>query len=170
MLAATLTTVVVFFPVTFLYGVSRFLFTALALTVVLAPDCLLLRRPDRGPSAHVHFKGPRFPRTRDNVRGQACSTRSTTGSNGQFHHLLERYQASLDGHSGVPEPPVGGHGVLWRVWRSIRGSDVVFSQDGSRQFVLNLKAPTGTRIERTEAPVERVEKLIREEVPPIGWM
>jgi HAE1 family hydrophobic/amphiphilic exporter-1 len=35
-LAATLTTVVVFFPVTFLYGVSRFLFMALALSVVLS--------------------------------------------------------------------------------------------------------------------------------------
>src|SRR6266568_369773 len=35
-LAATLTTVVVFFPVLFLYGVSRFLFTALALAVVLS--------------------------------------------------------------------------------------------------------------------------------------
>src|SRR6201982_1274097 len=35
-LGATLTTVVVFFPVTFLYGVSRFLFSALALAVVLA--------------------------------------------------------------------------------------------------------------------------------------
>src|ERR1700692_2235573 len=35
-LAATLTTAVVFFPVTFLYGVSRFLFSALALAVVLA--------------------------------------------------------------------------------------------------------------------------------------
>src|ERR1700730_3993561 len=35
-LAATLTTVVVFFPVTFLYGVSKFLFTALALTVALS--------------------------------------------------------------------------------------------------------------------------------------
>ena len=35
-LAATLTTIVVFFPVTFLYGVSRFLFTALALSVVFS--------------------------------------------------------------------------------------------------------------------------------------
>src|ERR1041384_62248 len=35
-LAATLTTVVVFFPVTFLYGVSRFLFSALALAVVFS--------------------------------------------------------------------------------------------------------------------------------------
>ena len=35
-LAATLTTSVVFFPVVFLYGVSRFLFVALALAVVLS--------------------------------------------------------------------------------------------------------------------------------------
>ena len=35
-LSATLTTVVVFFPVTFLYGVSRFLFTALAMAVALS--------------------------------------------------------------------------------------------------------------------------------------
>src|SRR5713226_6176327 len=35
-LAATLTTSIVFFPVVFLYGVSKFLFTALALSVVLS--------------------------------------------------------------------------------------------------------------------------------------
>ena len=35
-LAATLTTVVVFFPVTLLYGVSKFLFSALALAVVIS--------------------------------------------------------------------------------------------------------------------------------------
>src|SRR5258708_9906018 len=35
-LGATLTTVVVFFPVPFLYGVSKFLFTALALAVALS--------------------------------------------------------------------------------------------------------------------------------------
>jgi multidrug efflux pump subunit AcrB len=35
-LAATLTTIVVFFPVTLLYGVSKFLFSSLALAVVLS--------------------------------------------------------------------------------------------------------------------------------------
>ena len=35
-LAATFTTAIVFFPVVFLYGVSRFLFTALALSVVFS--------------------------------------------------------------------------------------------------------------------------------------
>jgi len=35
-LAATLTTVVAFFPVTFLYGVSKFLFSALAVAVAIS--------------------------------------------------------------------------------------------------------------------------------------
>ena len=35
-LAATLTTAIVFFPVVFLYGVSRFLFVALAMAVILS--------------------------------------------------------------------------------------------------------------------------------------
>ena len=35
-LAATFTTAIVFFPVVFLYGVSRFLFTALAAAVVFS--------------------------------------------------------------------------------------------------------------------------------------
>src|SRR5438067_9325815 len=35
-LVKTLTTVVVFFPVTFLYGVSKFLFSALAVAVALS--------------------------------------------------------------------------------------------------------------------------------------
>ena len=34
------------------------------------------------------------------------------------------------------------------------------------QFVVNLKAPTGTRIEETEQLVERVEQIVREVVPP----
>ena len=47
-LAATLTTVVVFFPVTLLYGVSKFLFSSLALAVVLSLVRLLRRRDDGG--------------------------------------------------------------------------------------------------------------------------
>ncbi len=49
-LAATLTSSVVFFPVIFLYGVSRFLFSALALAVVLALVRLLFRRDDGCPA------------------------------------------------------------------------------------------------------------------------
>ncbi len=47
-LAATLTTVVVFFPVTFLYGVSKFLFSALALAVALSLFASYAVAHDRG--------------------------------------------------------------------------------------------------------------------------
>ena len=67
-LAATLTTVVVFFPVTFLYGVSRFLFSALALAVVLSLFAsyfvaltvvpLFCARLLKGHSMGVHAKSP----------------------------------------------------------------------------------------------------------------
>ncbi len=35
-LASTITTIIVFFPVMFLFGVAKYLFSALALTVVMA--------------------------------------------------------------------------------------------------------------------------------------
>ena len=58
-LAATLTTVVVFFPVTFLYGVSRFLFTALALVGGAFAVRLVFRGDDGGAAVlrEVH-QGP----------------------------------------------------------------------------------------------------------------
>jgi len=48
-LAATFATVVVFFPVTFLYGVSKFLFSALALSVVLSLFASQRRRKKTSP-------------------------------------------------------------------------------------------------------------------------
>ena len=47
-LAATFTTAIVFFPVVFLYGVSRFLFTALAAAVVFSLVCFLRGGNDGG--------------------------------------------------------------------------------------------------------------------------
>src|SRR5262249_26870921 len=40
-----------------------------------------------------------------------------------------------------------------------------FPRTDPGQFVINLKAPTGTRIEYTEYLVKAVENIIREEVP-----
>ena len=68
-LAATLTTVVVFFPVTFLYGVSKFLFAALALAVVISLfasyfvamtviPLFCARFLKRAPDAEGHDGGP----------------------------------------------------------------------------------------------------------------
>ncbi|MFO1458813.1 MAG: efflux RND transporter permease subunit [Verrucomicrobiota bacterium] len=168
-LAATLTTVVVFFPVTFLYGVSRFLFTALALTVVLALFASYFVALTVVPLFCARFiskaHGSHEPGT---TSGAGLFHAFNHWFNGQFHHLLERYQASLDWALRRPGTTVG---VLLGVFVASLAiypwiGMSYFPRTDPGQFVLNLKAPTGTRIERTEALVERVEKLIREEVPP----
>ena len=99
MLAATLTTVVVFFPVTFLYGVSRFLFTALALAVVLSLFAsyfvamtvvpLFCAKLIKRPSRRTATSEPAEPK----VWGQ----RFNRWFNRRFKRMLDRYE-------GVAEP------------------------------------------------------------------
>ena len=60
-LAIMLVAVVVFFPVTFLFGVSQFLFTALALGVVIALFASYYRRGNRrAPVLRQFPEGPRM--------------------------------------------------------------------------------------------------------------
>src|SRR6516225_232730 len=94
-LAATLTTVVVFFPVTFLYGVSRFLFSALALSVVLSLFAsyfvamsvvpLFCARFIKGHAVYGagHQNGP------DPASPKAWGARFNAWFNLKFHNLLD---------------------------------------------------------------------------------
>ena len=88
MLAATFTTAIVFFPVVFLYGVSKYLFTALALGVVLALGRLLPGRDDRRAAVlrEVHQDGA-WPRR---TSGNQIAVRKVRG----------RIQPPLQPHAG----------------------------------------------------------------------
>src|SRR5215467_10142847 len=95
-LSATLTTAIVFFPVTFLYGVSRFLFSALALAVVLSLFAsyfvamtvvpLFCARFIKGHNAHV----PDEP-----ARSGSLVGRFNAWFNQKFRNLLDRYEGWL---------------------------------------------------------------------------
>jgi HAE1 family hydrophobic/amphiphilic exporter-1 len=162
-LAATLTTVVVFFPVTFLYGVSRFLFTALALAVMLSLFasyvvaltvvplfCAKLIRIKHGaPGGHEQ-------------RGFAAwFNRRFTGMLDRYDGLLKwslvRPLATVVGILGVFVLSLGLYPFLGVSY---------FPRTDPGQFVINLKAPTGTRVEITESLIAQVEKIIHEEVAP----
>src|SRR5580765_5717582 len=96
-LAATLTTVVVFFPVTFLYGVSRFLFSALALSVVIS-----LFASYFVAMTVVPLFCARFIKGHQN-HGQPASAphaasrgaRFNFWFNARFNHMLDRYEGLL---------------------------------------------------------------------------
>lgn len=165
-LAATLTTVVVFFPVTFLYGVSRFLFTALALAVILSLFAsyvvaltvvpLFCSRLIR--SAHTDADHP----------PTSLGGRFNRWFNIQFKRMLDGYDRSLAISLGRPVATVVGlTGVFILSLALIPKIGVsYFPKTDPGQFVVNVKAPTGTRLELTEQLVSQLEALIRSEVRP----
>ncbi len=168
-LAATLTTVVVFFPVTFLYGVSRFLFTALALAVVLSLFasyfvamtvvplfCAKLIKghhgaPEGGHTTAPNGWGPRFNRW----------------FNGKFHRMLDRYEGTLNLALMRPLATVLGITGLFIFSLALYPlvGQAYFPRTDPGQFVINLKAPSGTRLEANDRLVSRVEQIVRSVVP-----
>src|SRR5664279_1936317 len=104
-LSATLTTVVVFFPVTFLYGVSKYLFTALALAVGLSLFAsfavamtvvpLFCARFIKAP-AHHGTPSSEVPVTVDHVRSRwNFGDRFNLWFNDRFESSLKIYDRAL---------------------------------------------------------------------------
>ena len=163
-LAATLTTVVVFFPVTMLYGVSKFLFSSLALAVVISLFasyvvaltvvplfCARFLKNDAShPQAHRSF-GARF----------------NAGFNRAFNRFLAGYDACVAVVLRRPALTLAGFGVAFAasllLFPSLQLS--FFPRTDAGQFVINVKAPSGTRLTETEKEIARLEDLIRRTIP-----
>ncbi len=161
-LAATMTTVVVFFPVTFLYGVSKFLFSALAMAVVISlfasyfvAMTVIPLFCSRLLQAHPAHAGEE--------RGGSWWARFTAGFNRAFNRVLNLYEASV--RQALRRPALTVTGLLGLFGASLGIYPLLgvafFPQTDAGQFTVNLKVPTGTRIEMTEQAVARVEDLIR---------
>ncbi|HTY43496.1 MAG TPA: efflux RND transporter permease subunit [Thermoanaerobaculia bacterium] len=166
-LAATLTTVVVFLPVIFLYGVSRFLFSALALAVALS-----LFASYFVAMTVVPLFCSRFLRTahleEDHVDTLSAFGRFVHRFNHRFEQLLDRYVRSLAVSLARPAATVAGLiGVCLLSFSLFPLLGVsFFPRTDPGQFVINLKAPSGTRLELTEDSVKKVEAAIRKVVSP----
>lgn len=164
-LAATLTTVVVFFPVTFLFGVSRFLFSALAAGVVLSMlssylvamtvvplFCARFMKPHQTGGAHRPSLGDRWSRI----------------FNSAFSAFLHVYEKVLRLALRIPVLTVAGAlTACGAVFLLLPGVDLsFFPRTDAGQFVINLKATSGSRLTVTEEEVAKVEALLREVIPP----
>jgi HAE1 family hydrophobic/amphiphilic exporter-1 len=161
-LAATLTTVVVFFPVTFLYGVSKFLFTALALAVAISLFASYFVAMTVIPLFCSRFlRGVHRPEEE-----QAGSGGLNARFNRAFSRLLDRYERSVRGVLLRPALTVGGLLLLFVASLGIYPmlGLAFFPQTDAGQFTINLKVPTGARIEETEGYVAKVEDLARQVV------
>jgi multidrug efflux pump subunit AcrB len=153
-LAATLTTIVVFFPVTFLFGVSRFLFGALAIVVVLALVASYVVALTVIPLFCARF-----------VKERKADARRAEAN---FVRLSQSYRRGLERALARPLALLAVLAVVFAaslpLYLQLRVA--FFPRTDASQFVINLKAQSGTRLEVTESQVRDVEGLIREMVAP----
>jgi hydrophobic/amphiphilic exporter-1 (mainly G- bacteria), HAE1 family len=167
-LAATLATAVVFFPVIFLYGVSRFLFTALALAVVLSLFASYLVAMTVVPLFCAKLLKPSLIGASKTQPGKLWpAARFSHWFKDRFDRLLDAYERLL--HLALRRPVASVLSLLGVFALSLALLPFIgisyFPKTDPGQFVINLKAPTGTRLEVTAKYVERVENIVREEVP-----
>lgn len=167
-LAATLTTAIVFFPVVFLYGVSRFLFVALAVAVVLSLFASyfvamtvvplfcakLIKRHQADEEIGEGSLGARFGIVAHRF-------------NALFEKMLIRYDNTLNAvllRPAATAVGLTGVCVLCLCAYPLIGVSF-FPRTDPGQFVINVKAPSGTRIELTDQYIKRVEEIVRSTVP-----
>ena len=166
-LAATLTTMIVFFPVTFLYGVSQFLFTALALAVVLSLAASYVVAMTVVPLFCA--KWMRRHEADEEQHGDKDSTlgRVVEKFNRYFEAMLGKYDRTL--LLSITRPAATVMGLLGVFLLSLSLYPLLgvsfFPRTDPGQFMINLKAPPGLRIELTEKYVAKIEDEIRNIVP-----
>lgn len=161
-LAATLTTALVFFPVVFLFGVSRYLFTALAAAVVLSLFASYIVAMTILPLFCAKFLKAHAGHAGDHPRG--LGDRFNRWFNGGFEAMLRQYDRLVGKVLARPRTSLAALLVasigLCALLPLVQIS--YFPRTDPGQFVINLKAPSGTRLEDTTALIGKVEDIVRE--------
>ena len=165
-LAATLTTVVVFFPVTLLYGVSKYLFSALALGVVLSLFASYMVAMTVVPLFCARFL-THAGAHQALEKGLSLGGRFNRGFNRLFDRFLDRYNRIVARAVARPKATLAAFGVVFALSLAIAPllGLAFFPMTDAGQFVIRVKAPSGTRLEETENDIKKLEDLIRRIVP-----
>jgi multidrug efflux pump subunit AcrB len=192
-LAATLVDVVDFFPVVFLYGVSKFLFSSLALafcisllvsfvvamTVIPLFCSRFLTNPHgvhhRPHESEVEAKEVEEQESRNaqlahqKKDGKVSGwTRFNQGFNRGFESVLNSYEKWV--RFALLRPTVTVIALMGLFVLSLAIYPFLglafFPKTDAGQFTINVKAPTGSRIEVTEQYVKKIEDLIRQNIKP----
>jgi CzcA family heavy metal efflux pump len=167
-IVATLAICIVFFPVVLLTGASKYLFTPMALAVVLAMlSSYVLSRTLVPTLSRILFEGHReadeAKEEHPNLIGRLNRKREHA-----FERLREAYGRVLDlvlHHRVFALCIFGLMFAVSAVLPFIIGTDFFPSVDAGL-MKLHVRAPIGTRLEDTEQLLMKVEGRIREIIPP----
>ncbi len=167
-LAATCTTSIVFFPVTLFYGVSRYLFTDLALGVVLSIFASYIFALTVVPLYCAQFIRLEGHHKEGTQKPKGILSKVVQQFNGMFQKLLAYYEkhvtSSLERPGRTAAYILGGIVLTVALVFPFAGR-AYFPRTDPGQFVINIKAPTGTRLEVTDKYIACVEADIRFVIP-----
>ena len=162
-LASTLTHIAVFVPLLFLQGISSILFTQLSFVVMFSLSMslfvavtivpVLCSRWLRTPDEHRQHRGPL----------------------GRFYHASEQFLEAIDDgyrrviHLALQHRPTvlgaaAGLVVLAAILYPRVGTELL-PQTDEGQVNINAQLPIGTRMEITEAVMNRLEDMVKQSVP-----
>ena len=174
---STLAICIVFVPVLLLTGAAQFLFTPLALAVVFAMLASYVLSRTLVPTLVYYMLRPEIARYQSGEHGES-STESAAGHGLFFRvHLafnrgFERFRDSYSGflewsldHRRLVLIGFFGLSILSMGLLRFVGRDFFPNVDAG-QLRLHVRAPSGTRIEQTEALFAQVEEEIRSTIPP----
>jgi len=177
-LASTLTTAVVFFPVTLLAGVSKFLFSAMALAVVVslfASYAIAMTVVPLFCARYLKLHHPAHSGERSAAEARSLQknaphwgVRFNTGFNAAFQRMLGLYETTVKRVLQVPATVLvvffAAFGASLLLYNELGFS--YFPQTDAGQFVITFKAPSGTKLTVTEREVATIENVIKEIVRP----
>lgn len=168
-LAATFTTAIVFFPVVMLYGVSRYLFTALALAVVCSMFASYVVAMTVVPLYCARFIGVADAEAEHAEGGARRSIfkRAVSGFNTGFQKMLNKYVITVN--RSILRPMATTLLILAGVLVCLAFYPFLgrayFPRTDPGQFVINVRCPSGTRLELSNRYVARAEQEIRDTIP-----
>ncbi len=184
MLIITITVFLVFLPIAFFTGVIKFLFVPLALTVAYAMMASYFVALTVAPVSMAWL-----------MRRHGAHGKAHTGKQGiwsAFWNRLNLFDPFVDRYVSVLKWGLRHKAVVIIAVTAVFAGSLLmapllatefFPKVDAGSFILNVSAPEGTRIEKTEAIIAKIEDLIRRQIPeheldqivsniglPQGWM
>jgi multidrug efflux pump subunit AcrB len=168
-LAATFTTSIVFFPVTFFTGVSRYIFTPLAMGVVLSIFASYIFAMTVVPLYCAKFISVHEEEGNHKDSKVGFFARFDRAFNRKFQAMLNWYERRA--YRYMKRPVFTAIVILAAVALVLVITfpflgRAYFPRTDPGQFIIDVRMPAGTRLEVSNDYIAKVEEIIRSEVKP----